>query len=232
VTDPRTIELINLEIDGALDATGRDQLRRLLEADPEARAMSADLHRLAHLLETTPPVEPPADFSAQVAGAVTASKVVPFRTRLGARRFLPLQIAAAVAAGLLVVLLVRPSIFQNVHAPTLQGTMRRVGPGRVTVSVMPAAAGLTAVTIEVPEPAGSIELGFDPNQVAIERIAGSHAAPRTLRAGLVAIERPQPPSIQVVFRRITSSSSHVAVRVNGGSKMDEVNVVLPPLPTN
>jgi anti-sigma factor RsiW len=95
VIDSRTIELMNLEVDGVLDAAGREELRVVLAADPRARQMFDDLRRLAHLLDTAIAVDPPAGLHAQVARQVAGSKVLAFATPPRSRRFLPLKIAAA-----------------------------------------------------------------------------------------------------------------------------------------
>src|ERR1700758_5220960 len=54
------VELIQQEIDGANTPEGSAALRSLLEQDPEARAMAAELRRVAALFAQVAQREPPA----------------------------------------------------------------------------------------------------------------------------------------------------------------------------
>jgi hypothetical protein len=235
VIDSHTIELMNLEIDGVLDAGGRERLRALLAADPRAREMFDDLRRLAHLLDTAIAVDPPAGLNAQVLAGVAGSKVVPFAAPLPGKRLLPLKIAAGVAAALVLVFLVRPSVFRDIHVTDLSGTMRRIAAnGPVTASVLPSSdSGRTSIRLELADPAlRSIELEFDPRQLEMAGVSGKRAAVQAPRAGVVVIEGPQPPGLEVTFRRTVASPARVTIRVNGPeSRSPEMNVLLPSAPT-
>ena len=234
--DPHTIELMNLEIDGVLDAAGREELRVLLAADPRAREMFEDLRRLAHLLDTAIAVDPPAGLNAQVLAGVAGSKVVPFAAPIHNKRLLPLKIAAAAAAALILVFLIRPSVFRDIHVTDLSGTMRRIAAdGPVTASVLPSSEpGRTSIRLELADPAlRSIELQFDPGEVELAGVTGKRAAVKAPRPGVVVIEGPQPPGLEVIFRKTVASPARVTIRVNGQeSRSPEMNVLLPSAPTN
>ena len=234
--EPRTIELMNLEIDGALDGAGREELRVSLAADPRAREMFDDLRRLAHLLDTAIAVDPPAGLNAQVLAGVAGSKVLPFAPPIRSKRLLPLKIAGAVAAALVLVFLIRPSLFRDIHVKDLSGTMRRIGAeGPVTASVLRSSQpGRTSIRLELAEPAlRSIELAFDPREVELAGVTGGRRAVHAPHPGLVVIDGPQPPGLEVAFRRTVASPARVTIRVNGQeSRSQEMNVLLPSAPTN
>ena len=237
--DPHTLELINLEIDGALDPPGREQLRRALESDPQAREMYDELRRVVHILETAVAVDPPRNLQGEILANVAGAKVASFEAAARRRRLLPLRLAASIAAGLLLVFLFKPSVF-TVNAPDLRGTMRE----RTTTSVP--AVSVTATVVPSTDPmrtplrldlhgstARSIELHFDPRALQVESIDGKTAAVTGVSPGVTTLLGPQSPAVTVVFRRLSGSTSHVRVHVDqNGSKTYDLDVLLPPLPTN
>jgi len=70
MTDEITRDLIQSDIDGELDASGKTELGRLLADSEEARQMHGDLTRLAKFLDRVPNLEPPAELQARIAQAI------------------------------------------------------------------------------------------------------------------------------------------------------------------
>jgi len=232
VIDPHTVELMNLEIDGALDAEKKESLREALERDPQARQMYADLRSVVSVMETELRVDPPESLQAEIVAAVAASKVVPFERASNRSRFLPLRIAAAIAAGLLAVFLLKPEVFDGISVPDLRGTMGRRAVHRpVTASVVPSSdpSALTSVKIDLDgSVAGSIEVRFDPRAVQLQEVEGRRAAVNSVTPGTATIVRARPPAIILVFRRLTGERSQVAIRATeNGKEPYDLEVVLP-----
>jgi hypothetical protein len=71
--DPNTIELMNMELDGAATESQRTKLRRLLETDPEAREHFEALRALVSRLAAHPHVEPPSELHPRIVAAVAAT---------------------------------------------------------------------------------------------------------------------------------------------------------------
>ena len=103
----RIIHLINAELDGEIDAAGKAELETVLESSAEARALRAELARLASLMDELPEQEPPAGLAGRILGRVRLPD-----TAGGARgsgvslsgwfaSFRPAQAGLAFAAGLL-----------------------------------------------------------------------------------------------------------------------------------
>jgi hypothetical protein len=67
------LELLNAELDDALDEHQRARLSRALLADPELRTRRAELSQLAAALESVAEAEPPAGFSRGVLAALPQS---------------------------------------------------------------------------------------------------------------------------------------------------------------
>src|SRR5262245_26512642 len=78
------IELIHREIDGANRPAESAACRALLEQDPEARALAADLRRLTALVERVGEREPPP----RLKRAILAALPPPARTSLQTESFL------------------------------------------------------------------------------------------------------------------------------------------------
>src|SRR6267378_5692366 len=76
------VELIQQEIDGANTPEGSAAVRSLMEQDPEARAMVAELRRVAGLFEQVAEREPPA----RLKWAILAALPQPARASPGALR--------------------------------------------------------------------------------------------------------------------------------------------------
>src|SRR6187399_3213408 len=68
--DARTIELINAEIDGELDAGTRAELETALRTNPDARTLHEDLVRMAAALQGMSPVSIPAQLHEHLAAAI------------------------------------------------------------------------------------------------------------------------------------------------------------------
>lgn len=64
--DSRGVELINLELDGRLDEAGREELARLLAAEPTLAEHRQQLRELVLELRSAPAPELPADFRDEV----------------------------------------------------------------------------------------------------------------------------------------------------------------------
>ena len=101
--DDRTLELLNLEIDGELSAADRADLSRRLLNDPQARAAREDLRRTCNELDALPLAEPPAELRERILAALP---LVANRGGQPSRRFLSsastLRYAAAIVGALLV----------------------------------------------------------------------------------------------------------------------------------
>jgi len=71
--DVGTVELINADIDGELDAAGKAELARALRADAGASALHADLVDMVTVLQKLPPVVTPRDLDQRLVMAVDAA---------------------------------------------------------------------------------------------------------------------------------------------------------------
>jgi hypothetical protein len=73
MVDSRQLALIHADIDGELDSRQHAELARRLLADPEARALHAELRRLCSALDAAPQVEPPPELTASILAALPHS---------------------------------------------------------------------------------------------------------------------------------------------------------------
>lgn len=73
--DPKTVELMNLVLDGAATEKERAELDRRLAASPESRAHYDDMHRLVKRLDATPMSDPPAHLRPRTMSAIDAAAV-------------------------------------------------------------------------------------------------------------------------------------------------------------
>ena len=227
--DPHVLDLINLDIDGALDAAGKAELRKALDADPAAREMDAELRRLVHVLETSVPVEPPGSLQPDIVAALPRATVLPFGAGLGSRRMLPVRIAAAIAATIALVFLFAPSAFDNLGVRNLRGTMRQISPAPAVTAAVGASDGdRTSVRLELHAAAvQSIELQFDADAVRLERVDGTHAEVREA-AGSATIVAPEGPGLTLVLHRLRPGTTRINIRVaETRSKTHELGIVLP-----
>lgn len=101
--DERTLELLNLEIDGQLSAADRADLSLRLLNDPHARAARQELGRACAELEAVPVAEAPVELRARILSALPPAANVGGQP---SRRFLSsastLRYAAAIVGALLV----------------------------------------------------------------------------------------------------------------------------------
>jgi len=145
--DPRVVELINLELDGQLDAAGRAELERLL-ADPAVRAHREQLRSVARQLARAPEPKLPIDFRNSVLRRAKFSRVARPRRHWRAG----LALAASVLVAIVVLRVVEPP-----QAPVdqLSGTLAPPAP-----SVM-ATRAATGVTLSFEVPAGPADIVID-----------------------------------------------------------------------
>jgi hypothetical protein len=104
--EERVLYLINAEIDGELASAERPELESALRSSAEARAMHAQLRKLANAMEAMPQQAPPADLTRRILQQIR----LPARRPAAAPRFSlarllasfrPAQAGLAFAAGLL-----------------------------------------------------------------------------------------------------------------------------------
>lgn len=138
--DARVVELINLELDGRLDAAGRAELDAALTNDPAARARREQLRAVARALADAPVPSLPLDFRDAVLRRLPQRSNRAARSRYAWRGGLAL--AASVIAAVVVLRLVP-------HGP---GGM----PEQMGATLAPPAASMTVT----PGPRGAI-LSFD-----------------------------------------------------------------------
>ena len=147
--DARVLELINLELDGRLDAAGRTELEAALANDPAARARREQLHAVARKLADAPAPAPPLDFRDSVL------RHLPQRgnQRLRTRRFWRggLALAASVVAAALVLRVVQ-------HGPELAPDQlgATLAPATASVTPTPRPGGLSLVFTRPDTPADLI----------------------------------------------------------------------------
>ena len=166
--DVRAIELINLELDGRLDAAGRAELEAILANDPAARARREQLRAVARALADAPVPSLPLDFRDSVL------RHLPQRSNQAtrARRYWRggLALAASVVAAVVVLRLVQhdpataPDQFGATLAPATATVTARPRDGGVELSFalppgpadliidFPGAGELTAATDQGPAP--------------------------------------------------------------------------------
>jgi len=101
--EQRILELINAEIDGELRPDEQSELDGVLESSAEARAMRAELRKLANVMDGMPERAPPADLTDRILEQVRLPSRRPSFSLAGVLSSLqPAPIGAAFAAGLLV----------------------------------------------------------------------------------------------------------------------------------
>jgi len=146
--DARVVELINLELDGRLDAAGRAELEAALADDPAARARREQLRAVARALADAPVPSLPLDFRDAVLRRLPQRSNRGIRARRTWRGGLAL--AASVVAAVVVLRVVQ-------HGPV--GVPEQMGatlaPPAARVTVMPQAGGLA---LKFTLPAGPADL--------------------------------------------------------------------------
>lgn len=139
--DPRTVELINLDIDGRLDSTGRAELEALLMADPAVRTHQAELRAVARVLASAPAAELPAGFRDSVLQRARLPQRNTVRRVLGYRqRRAVLALAASVALAVVVLQVLKQEPIGS--SDQLTGTLARATP---SVTATPVPDGLRLV---------------------------------------------------------------------------------------
>lgn len=162
--DSRGVELINLELDARLDEAGREELARLLAAEPALAEHRQQLRELALELRSAPAPELPADFGDEVLrkARVPQRNIRHLRTRRVWRGGLAL--AASVLAVAVVLRFAGPT-----PAPDhLSGTL---APAVPWVSAETVADGLK-LTFDVPAgPPGDLVIEFsDGRRIVMPRV--------------------------------------------------------------
>lgn len=111
--DERTLYLVNGDIDGELTPEEKRELEAILESSAEARAVKAELQRLANLLEGQPDLQPPEDLADTILGQVSLPRQRTTRLlKSGFPSFQPATAGLAFAAGLLMTV-----AFYELNAP-------------------------------------------------------------------------------------------------------------------
>lgn len=150
--DPRTVELLNLELDGRIDAAGRAELDARLAADPAVREHRAQLHAMARALAEAPAPDLPPAF---VEGVLQRARWR--RPRAGAKRLwrAGLALAASVLAAVVVLRVVDPAVDVN----GLSATLAPVTP---TATVTRREDDVLAVTFDLPATPGDLVIECGP----------------------------------------------------------------------
>jgi hypothetical protein len=167
--DARVVELINLELDGRLDAAARAELDAALVNDPAARARREQLRAVARALADAPVPSLPEDFREAVLRRLPQRSNRVARVRRAWRTGLAL--AASVVAAVVVLRLVpqgaepAPDQLSATLAPAKATVAVTRQHGALTLDFMlppekaelvievPGAGGLTATVFGAPEPA-------------------------------------------------------------------------------
>ncbi|MGH8481965.1 MAG: anti-sigma factor family protein [Nevskiaceae bacterium] len=132
--DARGVELINLELDGRLDAAGRTELDAVLANDPAARARREQLRAVARALADAPVPSLPLDFADSVL------RQLPQRSnRVRIRRYW--RTGLALAASIVAAMVVLNVVQQPVPRGQVAGALAPDTP-TVTVDALPAGLAL------------------------------------------------------------------------------------------
>lgn len=160
--DDHTLELIHGEIDGALDAAGRVELKRLIESHPAARREHDELRRLHAELAAVEPLEPPVGLKTAIMAGLGEAGGAHGRAR--ARWFAAitgnagLRAAALAAAALVVVAFAWPMLTDGepVDPAAARGTIGASVAAEIafdgvagSVRLAPAGAGRWTAEIEI-----------------------------------------------------------------------------------
>ena len=100
--EERILNLINANIDSELDAAEKEELEAALAGSAEARAMQAELRKLANLLDNAPELDPPPGLTWQVVSRLSPGPAKPsFSLATLFSSFQPAPAGLAFTAGLL-----------------------------------------------------------------------------------------------------------------------------------
>lgn len=128
--EERIIDLVQRDVDGALDPGEEVELRLRLERDQEAKRYHDAMLDVTATLNAIPPDDPPADFTATVMESIQATlprhpattNVHPFSARRH-DRFLAVRVGIGLAAAIAVAVVIAPSLFRALDSEHLGGTM-------------------------------------------------------------------------------------------------------------
>ncbi len=219
---PRDLELIQAELDDALDLQGRAELAGRLLADPAVRAEREAMRRLVVHLDATPTVEAPPEISRTVHAALQQADGRRERLAVPA---LGWRYAAAIAAvsiaGLLAYAIMqsgRPSVAE------LAGTLVKSQPREAqdTVQLPPGpVAGQVALTrvgdqlglrlaLVTPEPV-DVEIVSGSHRLRLVGIAGGAGVPGPAEPVLLAGFPPDGPDVSLTFLQNGQAVSQVTL---------------------
>jgi hypothetical protein len=153
--DPRTIELINADIDGEISSDDKQELDAALAASPAAQAMHAELTGLNSSLNELPYLDPPVHLKHTIMSAIPKSEAQQRRMNILQTIFAspPMRYAAMFALGSLITMTLissdqaSDSAFNDVTG--LVGTIS---------SEVPVGPGIHSARIDRPEVAGRVSL--------------------------------------------------------------------------
>ena len=207
--DHRTLELINLELDGRLDDAARAELEAKL-ADPAVRAHRDQLHAVASTLAQAPAPELPLDFT----DSVLRRAHLPQRSIHAARHRRQWRTGLALAASVIVAVVVLRAVEQPLSPhDQLTGAMAPATP-TVTVTPLPEGAAL------------AFDLPAGPARIVIDFGAGAPGLSAKADAGV-------PPRIEgrrIVLPEVAAGRTTVAVTGDVGefsATVDRDGVVTP-----
>jgi hypothetical protein len=182
--DPRTLELIHVELDGELDGAQRAELEARLAADPAARDYREQWRRINAALAQLPSVEPPAGLGRRWQGG---SPAAPVRLTSRPRRWLRPAIGLA-AGGMALALalgyggLGRQLLDGNAMVGTIGGASSADGARRIPVDVegvtgaialLPSATGWTLDFDLRSERATPVTATWEPSAMALGEVRGT-----------------------------------------------------------
>jgi hypothetical protein len=175
----RIAELIQADVDGALDPSDRDELQTALEHSEVARAFRIEMQKLAGILESLPDLEPPMGLSRRILDSIElpAPRQVPLWLKNWLR---PVSYGFAVAAGMLMAVgMVKLMPLADSDMSSLVGSMVKQGAG-ITDVLPDSALGQLGVDLDAVQGSillkdldGALALQFDldssePVEVAVD----------------------------------------------------------------
>jgi hypothetical protein len=125
----RTAELIQADLDGALDASDREELQLALEHSAEAREFRNEMQKLAGIFNNLPDLEPPAGLSRRILDSIELPSARQWPLWLKSW-FRPVSYGFAVAAGMLMAVgMVKLMPISDSDMSKLVGSMVKQGAG-------------------------------------------------------------------------------------------------------
>ncbi len=165
--EDRILNLINADIDGELDGAEKGELEAALAGSAEARAMQAELRKLANLLDNAPELDPPPGLARQVVTRLSPQPAKPsFSLATLFSGFQPAPAGLAFAAGLLLAVgfyELGPQRGMDGDASRMVGTMVMSEPGEQVLmknDLLLSARGFSG-KISVREQEGVYVMNFD-----------------------------------------------------------------------